>query len=131
VFLAVWRTAARFDPARGTVAAWLLAVAHHHAVDAVRRDPLRLAASPSPGHRPGAESDTATDDGALLTRRARELVAGLAPEQLQALGLAYFGGHTQSEVAEMLAIPLGDVKSRTVMATDRLRPLIALIREVP
>jgi RNA polymerase sigma factor (sigma-70 family) len=131
VFLAVWRTASRFDPARGTVAAWLLAVAHHRAVDAVRRDPHRLAARPTPELRSGAEADAAPDDGSILTGQVRELVAGLAPEQREALGLAYFGGHTQSEVAEMLAIPLGDVKARTVMATDQLRPLTALIRELP
>jgi DNA-directed RNA polymerase specialized sigma24 family protein len=97
VFLEVWRRAERFDPARGSVATWLLTLTHQTAVDAVRRGvrrPTRL-----------------VDDD-------RDVRFG--PDHT-ALALAFYDGHTQAEVAAILGIPLGTVKSRTAAAVADLR----------
>lgn len=130
VFLALWRDPARFDPARGDFATWLLTLIHHKAVDAVRKEATiqpRTVAAPeagedwSPTPLPGA-------DAAAMARVAagqvREALHRLPVEQRRMLALSYFGGHTQREIAMLTGVPLGTVKSRTFAAVQRLRLLL-------
>lgn len=124
VFLEVWLRSQRFDPTRGSVTTWLLTLTHHKAVDAVRREAtLRRHHCPADAHwerlsGPGAD-DAAID--LVVAGYLRGALAQLPPPLRQALALAYYGGYTQSEVAAILGIPLGTVKSRTFTAIARLR----------
>ena len=118
VFLLVWRHPERFDPARGSVSAWLMTMVHHRSVDAVRREATRRRHTVPPGEEgedwnlpPGPGADEAALD-AVVAGHVREALAALPAEQREALTLAYFGGFTQREVASISGIPLGTVKSR-------------------
>ena len=131
VFLEVWRRAGRFDPGRGSAPTWLLTLTHHKAVDAVRleatvRRHCLLASDDGWALPPGPGADHAAV-GAIVADHVRDALAALAPAQRQVLALAYYGGHTQSEVASTLGVPLGTVKSRTFTALallrDQLQPL--------
>jgi RNA polymerase sigma factor (sigma-70 family) len=124
-FLALWRTAARFVPERGKASTWILTLVHRRAVDLVRReerrrtDTLEGAAEPS--------SDTDVDEEAWLRlqrERVQEALRQLPDQQREALELAYYGGFTQSELAERLGQPLGTIKSRMFMGLARLRELL-------
>jgi RNA polymerase sigma-70 factor (ECF subfamily) len=123
-FLAAWRTAAGFDPGRGTAATWLLTLVHRRSVDIVRREQRRRGER-LPDEAP--QSAGAADEDALIRDRRRavsEALDRLPPDQRRALELAYWGGLTQSELAEQLGIPLGTVKSRMFTALARLRDLL-------
>ncbi len=123
-FLAAWRTAAGFDPARGTAATWLLTLVHRRSVDIVRREQRRRTEPLAEGN---AGTGGAVDEDAVIRDRRRtvqEALTRLPPEQRQALELAYYGGLTQSELAEQLGVPLGTVKSRMFTALSRLRDLL-------
>ncbi|HSK61334.1 MAG TPA: sigma-70 family RNA polymerase sigma factor [Actinomycetospora sp.] len=119
VFLEVWRRAERFDPARGSVSTWLLTLTHHQAVDAVRRDvrqPTRLVDDDR-----DVPSGPGADHAALVAGDLRGALARLPLPVRQTLALSYYGGYTQSEVAAILGVPLGTVKSRTATAMINLR----------
>jgi RNA polymerase sigma factor (sigma-70 family) len=124
VFLDVWRRADRFDPARGSVSTWMLTLTHHKAVDAVRRDvALRRHTRPVEDDR-DVPSGPGADHAAIASVVAADLRGALARLPLpvrQTVALAYYGGYTQSEVAAILGIPLGTVKSRTAGAMTTLR----------
>src|SRR5436190_3362057 len=123
-FLAAWRTAVSFDPARGTASTWLLTLVHRRAVDLVRREDRRRTASLD--DLPVAAGD-ATDETAEVRERRRAVQAALAElpdEQREALELAYYAGLSQSELAERLGLPLGTVKSRMFAALAKLRDLL-------
>ncbi len=123
-FLAAWRTAAGFDPARGTASTWLLTLVHRRAVDIVRREQRRRTEPLGEG---AADAGGAVDEDAVIRDRRRtvqEALARLPPEQRRALELAYYGGLTQSELADRLGLPLGTVKSRMFAALARLRDLL-------
>ncbi|MDD7969065.1 sigma-70 family RNA polymerase sigma factor [Actinomycetospora lemnae] len=128
VFLVVWREPARFDPARGAVSSWLLTLVHHRAVDAVRREATRRrrTAAEADGQwgvpaGPGADQAAL---GAVVAGQVREALGELPAEQREALALAYFGGYTQREVASLVGVPLGTVKSRMFSGTQKLRVLL-------
>jgi RNA polymerase sigma factor (sigma-70 family) len=129
VFLLVWRHPERYDAARGTVAAWLMTMVHHRAVDAVRREATRRRHTVPPGEEgdewlpPGPGADEAALD-AVVAGHVREALGALPTEQREALTLAYFGGFTQREVASISGIPLGTVKSRMFTAVRTLRGLL-------
>lgn len=130
VFLLVWRHPERYDPARGSVSAWLMTMVHHRAVDAVRREATRRRHTVPPGDDgdewnlpPGPGADEAALD-AVVAGHVREALAALPSEQREALTLAYFGGFTQREVASIAGIPLGTVKSRMFTAVRTLRGLL-------
>jgi len=123
-FLTAWRTAVRFDPSRGKASSWLLTLVHRRAVDLVRREDRRR------GDRlddvPVADVE-AVDETAEVREQRRAVQAALAQlpaEQREALELAYYGGLSQSELAERLGVPLGTVKSRMFVALGRLRDLL-------
>jgi RNA polymerase sigma-70 factor (ECF subfamily) len=124
-FLAVWRGASRFDESRSKVSTWLLSLVHHKAVDLVRREEARPKAAGEDAPERPDDADVARDvvraDDAAAVRRA--LVQLTAPQR-QVLELAYFGGLTQSELAEHLGEPIGTIKSRTHAALGRLRELL-------
>jgi RNA polymerase sigma factor (sigma-70 family) len=120
-FLGVWRTADRFTAERAKPSTWLLTLVHRRAVDLVRREERRRAEPLEPeSEPPGVE---APDEADLLTQRhaLREALRQLPPEQREAIELAYYGGYTQSELAERLGQPLGTIKSRMFAGLSRLR----------
>jgi RNA polymerase sigma-70 factor (ECF subfamily) len=123
-FLAAWRTAASFDASRGTAQTWLLTLVHRRAVDVVRREQRRRA---DPLDDAPIASGESTEEEASVREQRREVQAALAqlpPDQREALELAYYGGLTQSELAERLGIPIGTVKSRMFAALTKLRELL-------
>jgi RNA polymerase sigma-70 factor, ECF subfamily len=123
-FLAAWRTAVAFDPARGKASTWLLTLVHRRAVDLVRREDRRRAEPLDEA--PVAPGD-AVDESVEVREERRRVQAALArlpPDQREALELAYYGGLSQSEVAERLGVPLGTVKSRMFTGLSKLRDLL-------
>jgi RNA polymerase sigma-70 factor (ECF subfamily) len=120
-FLAVWRTAASFDSSRGRASAWLLTLVHRRAVDVVRREDRRRAAPLDDA--PVASGDS-TDETAELLEQRRAVQAALTvltPAEREAIELAYYGGLSQSEIAERLDVPLGTIKSRMFAGLAKLR----------
>lgn len=126
-FLAVWRNPEGYDQHRGSVKSWLMGMVHHRAVDSVRREESQ---------RRRAESAQANDVvvvedhaeavveelGLPEERRAvRDALEALPPEQRQIIELMYFGGLSQSTISGRLGLPLGTVKSRTLLGMRRLR----------
>ena len=130
VFLTLWRDPTRFDPSRGGFATWLLTLIHHKAVDAVRRESTirrRTVAAPEAGEDWSPTSVPGADQAAMARVAAGQVRAALhrlPVEQRQVLALAYFGGHTQREIAVLTGVPLGTVKSRMFTAVQRLRSLL-------
>ena len=125
-FLAVWRTADRFLAERARASTWILTLVHRRAVDLVRREDRRrgepLEGAPEPAA-PGTVEEEATVR--FQRRVVQEALRQLTPEQREALELGYYGGLTQSELAERLGQPLGTIKSRMFTALGRLRELLA------
>jgi RNA polymerase sigma-70 factor (ECF subfamily) len=125
-FLAVWRSADRFFAERAKASTWILTLVHRRAVDLVRREDRRrgepLERAPEP-----VSPSTAEDEAALGFERrvVQEALRQLPAEQREALELGYYGGLTQSELAERLGQPLGTVKSRMFTGLARLRDLLA------
>jgi RNA polymerase sigma factor (sigma-70 family) len=123
-FLHAWRSAQRFEAGLSQPSAWLLTLVHRRAVDIVRREQLRRTepeeSAPVPAG-PGADEDAERHS-------KREIVQGalkrLPAEQREAIELAYYGGFTQTEVAERLGEPLGTIKSRMFTGLQRLRSLL-------
>ncbi|HET7044121.1 MAG TPA: sigma-70 family RNA polymerase sigma factor [Gaiellaceae bacterium] len=124
-FLDVWRTAGRFNGERGSTRTWILTLAHRRAVDVVRREERRRA-QPLPDDGEATGSPGADDAVWLRLERARvqEALRRLPDQQREAIELAYFGGFTQSELAERLGQPLGTIKSRMFAGLARLRELL-------
>ena len=124
-FLGVWRNADRFLAERAKASTWILTLVHRRAVDLVRREDVRrgepLERAPEP-----ADPRTAEDEASLGFQRrlVQEALSQLAPEQREALELGYYGGLTQSELAERLGQPLGTIKSRMFTGLSRLRDLL-------
>jgi RNA polymerase sigma factor (sigma-70 family) len=128
VFLSLWRDAGRFDAGRGTVATYLLSMTHHRAVDMVRREErLRRWRTSDEGleHEPDPRARV-EEDVELAERRSevRAALAELPPAQRQALLLAYFGGYTQREVAALVGVPLGTVKTRMAAGMRKLKAVL-------
>ena len=146
-FLALWDRAEAFDPARGTLRTWLLAIARNRAIDVLRsrrvhdqaaafssyesggRDPALVAEWLATTAAPVAMALPAErPDDALIGRETRETlaaaIAGLPPDERRVIELAYGDGLTQAEVAETLGWPLGTVKTRTRRALRRLRSVV-------
>ena len=126
-FLAVWRTPERYDPARGSVRSWLMGTVHHRAVDAVRREQAQRRRTDQAAALAPRIAEDPIDDvvSALDLPRERRLVqkalAGLPDEQRDVIQRMYFDGMSQSQIAERTGLPLGTVKSRTLLAMRRLR----------
>ena len=124
-FLTVWRTAQRFLPERAKASTWILTLVHRRAVDLVRREERRRTDALDEAHEPAGES---TDESAWLRlerERVQAALQQLPDQQREALELAYYGGFTQSELAERLGQPLGTIKSRMFAGLSRMRELLA------
>lgn len=123
-YLEIWRTAARFDPSKGSALSWLMTIGHRKAVDRVRsaeassrRDTTYHVENRPVDHDQTAEAATAS----LEAERVHQALGTLTPIQREALDLAYFGGYTHTEVASMLNLPLGTAKTRIRDGLIRLR----------
>jgi RNA polymerase sigma-70 factor (ECF subfamily) len=123
-FLEIWRTASRFDPAKGSAVSWILTLVHRKSVDRVRsaeastrRDTTYHRGSQTVDHDSTAEAAQAS----MEARRVRQAMRSLTEVQRQALELAYFKGYTHTEVATMLDLPVGTAKTRIRDGLIRLR----------
>jgi RNA polymerase sigma factor (sigma-70 family) len=123
-FLTVWNSAQRFVPERGTASTWILTLVHRRAVDVVRREQRRRADSLDAAQEPAAGE---VDEEAWLRlqrERVQAALRRLPDPQREALELAYYGGFTQSELADRLGQPIGTIKSRMFNGLARLRELL-------
>lgn len=124
-FLSLWRSGARYDRTRGSVRSWVLGVVHNRAIDAFRRGAIRESRDVSDER--AAERIAArerTEDQVASREDAREVRAALGTlpgEQRRVIELAYFGGFTHSEIADMLSLPSGTVKGRMRLGLAKLR----------
>jgi RNA polymerase sigma-70 factor, ECF subfamily len=131
VLLEIWRTAARFDPARGSAAAWAATIAHRRAVDRVRSESAaahresRFAAEPGPP--PGDEVAEAVT-ASLEAERVRRCLDGLSELQRESITLAYYKGYTYPQVAAALNVGLAAVKARIRDGLVRLRDCLGAPR---
>ena len=121
VFLEVWKRAGDYDPARGTVRAWLCMRVRSRALD--RKKSPRVARAVAWDDARANETEApAQDPGLRLEReRVRKALTALSPEQRDVVDLCYFAGLSTAEAAEKLGCPVGTVKSRLSSARDRLR----------
>jgi RNA polymerase sigma-70 factor, ECF subfamily len=124
-FLSAWRSAARYDGARGSVRTWLLGIVRNRAIDAMRRG--RVRDFPRVEDEAAAErvdSGERTDTEAARHEEAdaiRAAIRMLPREQSQVIELAYFGGFTHTEIADMIKAPVGTVKGRMRLGLKKLR----------
>jgi RNA polymerase sigma factor (sigma-70 family) len=125
VFLSLWRNAGRFDAGRGTVATYLLSMTHHRAVDVVRREEnLRRWRTSDEGLELEPDPKARVEDDVVASERRAEVRAALVElpaAQREALLLAYFGGYTQREVAALVGVPLGTVKTRMAAGMRKMK----------
>ncbi|MGY2875567.1 RNA polymerase sigma-70 factor, ECF subfamily [Marmoricola sp. URHA0025 HA25] len=124
VYLQAWRTASRYDEAKGSALAWLMTLAHRRAVDRVRA--AEAASRQDTTYHQGSHDvphDTTAEaaEGSIEARRVRTALTQLTTVQREALELAYFGGYTHTEVATMLDLPVGTAKTRIRDGLIRLR----------
>lgn len=115
VYVEAWRQAARYDPARGSVLAWMITMAHRRAVDRVRavvRSTTRDQTWASRTHEQAHDEAWEVVEQRLDGEHVRTALDSLSAIQREALKLAYFGGYTHAEVARLLNLPLGTVKTR-------------------
>ena len=124
-FLSIWRSRLRYEPARGSVRTWVLGIVHHRGVDALRRHTVhdrRRAGMEGVEERLEApertEVEVARRQEALSVRDALE---ALPENQSKVIELAYFGGFSHSQIADMLEMPLGTVKGRMRLGLEKLR----------
>jgi RNA polymerase sigma-70 factor, ECF subfamily len=129
-FVSIWRSGARYDRSRGSVRSWTLGIVRNRAIDLLR---TRSGRAPKLGfddesvleQRPSGDS---TDGEALRRETAQELrgaIETLPGEQSKVIELSYFGGFSQSEIAEMLSVPLGTVKGRMRLGLEKIRGELA------
>ena len=125
VFLSLWRDARRFDAGRGTVATYLLSMTHHRAVDVVRREEnLRRRRTSDEGLELAPDPKARVEDEVEASERRAEVRSALAElpaAQREVLLLAYFGGYTQREVAALVGVPLGTVKTRMAAGMRKMK----------
>lgn len=125
-FLQVWRSAATFRAERAKASTWILTLVHRRAVDLVRREERRQA-DPLTDDSAAGVAPEQTDEAAWLRferERVQTALKQLPDVQREALELAYYGGFSQSELAERLGVPLGTIKSRMFSGLARLRELL-------
>jgi RNA polymerase sigma-70 factor (ECF subfamily) len=127
VLLDIWRTASRFDPKAGSPAAWVMTLAHRRAVDRVRSEQKAAerelrAASASVAYDEVAEAVEASLD----RERVRRCLTSLTDLQRESVTLAYYGGYTYREVAELLDVAVGTVKTRMRDGLIRLRDCLGV-----
>lgn len=124
-FVAIWRSGARYDRARGSVRTWVLGIVHNRAIDSLRRSVVhdrRRASDEGIEERFEAKERTEVEAARRdEARSVRELIDELPAEQSRVIQLAYFGGFTHTEIAEMLKTPIGTVKGRMRLGLEKMR----------
>lgn len=126
-FAAVWRSAATYDRTRGRGGAWLYTVARNAIVDGARRRPEPPVETPEePSNESGPDEQA---EAAWLSWRVHAALEHLPEQERPVIELAYWGGLSQSEIAERLDVPLGTVKTRTRSALGRLADLLEEVHE--
>ncbi len=127
VLLEVWRTAARFDPAAGSASAWIMTVAHRRAVDRVRSE-QRASERELRAAKASIAYDEVIDavETSLEQQRVRRCLAGLTELQRESVALAYYGGYSYREVAQLLGVAVGTVKTRMRDGLIRLRDCLGV-----
>jgi RNA polymerase sigma-70 factor (ECF subfamily) len=126
-FLSIWRSRARYQPDRGSVRTWVLGIVHHRAIDALRRNLVhdkRRASAEGIEERHEAPERERTDVVAGRreeARHVRDAIGELPDEQTRVIELAYFGGFSHSQIADMLEMPVGTVKGRMRLGLEKLR----------
>lgn len=139
-FWQAWRQAARYDASRGAVSTWLTTIARSRALDRlrarrrVREEPWSQLAPDVETERmlPASEGEKdplARAEAAERRTLVRSALDSLPPEQREVLEMSYFGGLSQSEIAERTGLPLGTVKTRARLALDKLRDRLAVLHE--
>jgi len=123
-FIAIWRTAPRFVPEKGKASTWILTLVHRRSVDVVRREQRRRTELLEAVHEPGTHGADEEAWLRLQRERVQHALRQLPDQQREALELAYYGGFTQSELAERLGQPIGTIKSRMFNGLARLRELL-------
>ncbi|HRV59421.1 MAG: sigma-70 family RNA polymerase sigma factor [Solirubrobacterales bacterium] len=125
-FLSVWKNAGRYDPSRGSAGAWALGIIRNRAIDVLRS---RASRTPDLDHDDDLTlenrvSDLNTEGQAIQRETGREVrtrLAQLPENQSKVIGLAFFGGFSQTEISDLLELPLGTVKGRMRLGMEKLR----------
>jgi len=127
--LSIWRSRLRYDQTRGSVRTWILGIVHNRAIDALRRSSVhdrRRETLDVVEERFEARERTDVEVARREeARHVRGALDTLPAEQRQTIELAYFGGFTQSQIAEMLHEPVGTVKGRMRLGLDKMRRQLA------
>jgi len=130
-FTGLWRDPMAYSSGQGSVRSWLLALAHHKAVDLVRRETAQQRRQDAQAAERAVDPPTAPDPAAeawagIRAEQVRAALAELPEVQRHALALAYFGGYTQREIAQLTGVPLGTVKTRMFAAMKRLQQRLSV-----
>ena len=124
-FLSIWRSRYRYARERGSVRTWVLGIVHHRAIDALRRNLVhQRRRADTDGIEEREEADELTEVEVLRREEARTVrsaLDALPGEQSRVIELAYFGGFTHTQIAEMLDTPVGTVKGRMRLGLEKLR----------
>jgi len=128
VLLQVWRTASRFDSSRGSAKSWILTLTHRRAVDAVRHDQASTNRERRYDWTGGRDVDVVDDEVTLRMehQQVRRCMGTLTDLQREAIGLAYYGGHTYAETASLLDVNPATVKTRMRDGLIRLRDCLGV-----
>ena len=124
IFLELWQTATRYEPSKGGAMSWMLTISHRRAVDRIRASQASRDRDTRIGIRdfaPEFDSVAENVEISIENERVKKAMMRLTELQRQAVSLAYYGGYSHSEVAEMLHIPIGTVKTRLRDGMIRLR----------
>jgi RNA polymerase sigma-70 factor, ECF subfamily len=124
IFLEIWQSASRYEPNKGGAMSWVLTMTHRRAVDRIRASQASRDRDAKIGIRDWApETDTVAEhvEITIENERVKSAMQRLTELQRQAVTLAYYGGYSHSEVAEMLSVPIGTVKTRLRDGMIRLR----------
>ncbi len=127
--ISIWRSGARYDRARGSVRTWTLGIVRNRAIDTLRREasrPQRPSFDPEEllERRPAEERTEVEALRRETARQVRGALTGLPSEQSRVIQLAFFGGFSHSEIAQMLNEPLGTVKGRMRLGMDKIRAVL-------
>jgi RNA polymerase sigma-70 factor, ECF subfamily len=130
VLLEVWRSAARFDPAKGTAMTWAMMIAHRRAVDRVRSvaaEAQREQRTATAGVDISADAVAETVEAAMDREQVRRCLQGLSDIQRESVTLAYYGGYSYREVARLLNVALGTIKTRIRDGLTRMRNCLGVV----
>jgi RNA polymerase sigma-70 factor (ECF subfamily) len=134
-FLSLWRSGTNYDRARGSVRSWVLSAVHNRAVDALRRAGSKAGRDVHDDaiaeRLPAPEATDAEVERREDARQLRSALDDLPPDQRQVIELAYFGGLSHSQIAEMLDLPPGTVKGRMRLGLTKMRSMLGGAERVP